>query len=109
MKPGVYAPGVTSGCLGWTGPVPDPQHPLRVHTSVPLLELNALHDPRTPYTFAVDDAAQLGAHGRLVTYLGSGHVAYPRSSCTMNTVGNYLINRVLPAPGTTCPAVPPQE
>ena len=98
-----------SGCLGWTGPVPDPQHLLRVHTSVPLLELNSQHDPRTPYSFALDTTAQLGASGRLVTYLGWGHVAYPRSRCTVSVVDSYLVNRTVPAIGASCAAVPPPD
>lgn len=98
--------GITA-CLGWTGPVNDPQHRLRVHTDVPLLELNAVHDPSTPYLWALDAAAQLGRNGRLVTYLGWGHGTYPRSSCTIGIVNDYLLNGTLPVVGASCPAVPP--
>ncbi|HEY4023844.1 MAG TPA: alpha/beta hydrolase [Pseudonocardiaceae bacterium] len=100
---------VFASCLGWTGPVNDPQQRLDVHADVPLLELNSVHDPATPYTWALDDAAQLGSAARLVTYLGWGHGAYPHSSCTQGTVDDYLINGTLPAPGATCAAVPPPD
>jgi pimeloyl-ACP methyl ester carboxylesterase len=100
---------VFTSCLGWTGPVNDPQQRLRVHADVPLLVLNSVHDPATPYAWALDDAAQMGPAARLVTYLGWGHGAYPHSSCTQGSVDDYLINGTLPAPGATCAAVPPPD
>ncbi len=96
-------------CLGWPGPVNDPQARLDVHADVPLLELNSVHDPATPYAWAVDDAAALGSAARLVTYLGWGHGAYPHTSCTQGTVDDYLIDLTLPEPGATCAAVPPSS
>jgi pimeloyl-ACP methyl ester carboxylesterase len=100
---------VFASCLGWTGPVNDPQQRLDVHVDVPLLELNSVHDPATPYVWALDDAAQLRSAARFVTYLGWGHGAYPHSDCTEGTVDDYLINGTLPAPGATCAAVPPPD
>lgn len=101
--------GVWTSCLNFAAPVNDPQHVLRVHTDFPLLEINSMHDPATPYAWAVDDAHQLGRHARFVTYLGWGHGAYPHSACTTGTVDSYLIGRVLPPVGTACPAVPPPD
>ena len=100
---------VFASCLGWTGPVNDPQQRLHVHADVPLLELNSVHDPATPYVWALDDAVQLRSAARFVTYLGWGHGAYPHSDCTEGTVDDYLINGTLPAPGATCAAVPPPD
>jgi hypothetical protein len=80
-----------------------------VHADYPLLEINSVHDPATPYAWAVDDAAQLGRAARFVTYEGWGHGAYPHSGCTTGTVDAYLIDRTLPAVGTSCPAVPPPD
>jgi pimeloyl-ACP methyl ester carboxylesterase len=100
---------VFASCLGWTGPVNDPQQRLNVHADVPLLELNSVHDPATPYVWALDDAAQLRSAARFVTSLGWGHGAYPHSDCTEGIVDDYLINRTLPAPGATCAAVPPPD
>ena len=90
-------------------PVNNPQHRLNVHADFPLLELNSVHDPATPYVWALDDAAQLGRAARFVTYQGWGHGAYPHSSCTTGTVDSYLVDRTLPAPGASCPAVPPPD
>ncbi|MEH1124161.1 alpha/beta hydrolase [Micromonospora sp. CPCC 206061] len=91
-------------CLGWPAPVRNPIRVPRVRTNTPLLLLNALHDPRTGYEWATHVAAQLGKHGRLVTYEGWGHGAYGSTPCTTAAVDRYLINLAIPAPGTRCPA-----
>ena len=101
--------GVFASCLNFPAPVNDPQHRLHVRAGVPLLEPNSVHDPATPYLWALDDAGQLGRHGRLVTYLGWGHGVYRHSDCTTGTVDSYLIARTLPPPGAFCPAVPPPD
>ncbi|WP_250029367.1 alpha/beta fold hydrolase [Paractinoplanes maris] len=90
-------------CLGWPSPVANPPAPLRVDTRRPLLLLNARHDVRTGYVWATHVAAQLGRHGRLVTYEGSGHGAYGNTPCTTAVVDRYLIDLVVPPPGTSCP------
>ncbi|GLW33259.1 alpha/beta hydrolase [Actinoplanes regularis] len=91
-------------CLGWPQPVANPPHRLDVRTRTPLLLLNAVHDPRTPYGWARHVEAELGRAGRLVTYLGSGHGAYRSSPCTIAAVDRYLIDLTVPPPGTSCPA-----
>ncbi|MEU8285200.1 alpha/beta fold hydrolase [Micromonospora sp. NPDC048905] len=91
-------------CLGWTAV--NPQHELRVRTSTPVLLLNGSYDPATPYDGAQRVARQLGTHGRLLTYEGSGHASYPRTECTRGNVDRYLIYRVLPPVGASCPAAP---
>ncbi|GAA2904338.1 peptidase [Actinoplanes cyaneus] len=91
-------------CLGWSQPVANPPHRLRVHTSTPLLVFNAVHDPRTPYAWARHVAAELGSSGRLVTYLGSGHGKYQASDCTEAVIDRYLIDLTVPPPGASCPA-----
>jgi pimeloyl-ACP methyl ester carboxylesterase len=101
--------GVFASCLNWPTRVNNPQHELHVHTTIPLLEINSLHDPATAYAWAVDDAKQLGPRARFVTYLGWGHGAYGHSDCTITTVDNYLIGTTLPPKGTTCAAVPPPD
>lgn len=93
-----------ASCLGWPPPVRNPVHVPRVRTNIPLLLLNALHDPRTGYEWATHVAAQLGTHGRLVTYEGWGHGSYGSTDCTTTAVDRYLIDLVLPPPGTRCPA-----
>ncbi|MFF5176186.1 alpha/beta hydrolase [Micromonospora sp. NPDC000089] len=91
-------------CLGWPAPVANPPHPPGVHTRTPVLLLNARHDPRTGYAWARHVAAQLGRHGRLVTYEGWGHGTYQRSACTTAVVDRYLVDLAVPPPGTSCPA-----
>ncbi|MEU4216919.1 alpha/beta hydrolase [Actinoplanes sp. NPDC026623] len=94
----------TVTCLGWQSPVRNPARVPRVRTRTPLLLLNARHDPRTGYEWATHVAAQLGRHGRLVTYDGWGHGSYRTTGCTTAAVDRYLIDLVIPAPGTRCPA-----
>jgi pimeloyl-ACP methyl ester carboxylesterase len=90
-------------CLGWQSPVANPPSRLHVHTRRPLLLLNSVHDVRTGYAWATNVARQLGPHGRLVTYEGSGHGAYGNTPCTTAVVDRYLIDLVVPPPGTRCP------
>ena len=94
-------------CLGWPQPVRNPPHRLHVRSTTPLLLVNARHDPRTPYEWAANVAAQLGPRGRLVTYEGWGHGSYRRNACTLSAVDRYLIDLVVPEPGASCPAAPP--
>jgi pimeloyl-ACP methyl ester carboxylesterase len=95
----------TAICLGW-GTASNPQHLLRVRTSAPLLVLNPLHDPATPYDGALRVVRQLGGQAHLVTYEGSGHGAYPRTECIRGHVERYLVERVAPPAGASCPAAP---
>ncbi len=74
-------------CLGAPAPVPDPNHDFRVQgLATPLLLVNALHDPYTPYSWAQRVADELDEHGVLLTSDGRGHINYrqqppwPRSS-----------------------------
>ena len=90
-------------CLGWPSPVANPPARLHVTTERPSLLLNSRHDVRTGYVWATDVARQLGRHGRLVTYEGSGHGAYGNTPCTTAAVDRYLIDLVLPPPGASCP------
>ncbi|WP_205650633.1 alpha/beta hydrolase [Actinoplanes solisilvae] len=91
-------------CLGWPNPVANPPRALHVRTRTPLLLLNSVHDVRTGYAWATNVARQLGPHGRLVTYEGSGHGAYRNTPCTEAVVDRYLIDLIVPPPGTRCAA-----
>jgi pimeloyl-ACP methyl ester carboxylesterase len=91
-------------CLGWPAPVANPPHRLHVRTTTPLLLLNSVHDVRTGYLWATNVASQLGRHGRLVTYEGSGHGAYGNTPCTTAVIDRYLIDLIVPPPGARCPA-----
>ncbi|MEV4760893.1 alpha/beta hydrolase [Micromonospora sp. NPDC049559] len=105
LRASPMAVGVTAGCLGWTK-VNNPQHRLRVRTSIPLLVLNSRYDPATPYEWGVAVARQLGDRGRFVAYQGWGHGAYGRTDCVTGHVDRYLVGRALPPRTATCPAAP---
>ncbi|MFC0627052.1 alpha/beta fold hydrolase [Kribbella deserti] len=96
-----------STCLGSPLKVGNPQHRLDVHTEIPLLVTNALHDPVAGYNWATAVARQLGRHGVLLTYDGWGHGTYNSSPCSKALIDNYLIDQVVPARGLHCPAVEP--
>jgi pimeloyl-ACP methyl ester carboxylesterase len=93
-------------CLGWKGEVNNPQHRLRVRTDLPVLVVNSLHDPITPYEWASNVADQLGRNGRLVSFDGPGHGIYPGTPCVTAFVDRYLVDRRLPPSGATCAAPP---
>ncbi|MFE9190736.1 alpha/beta hydrolase [Micromonospora sp. NPDC007208] len=95
-------------CLGTPTPVANPQHRLRVRTDVPLLIAATVHDPASGYGWARNVARQLGRHGALLTYPGWGHGSYSSSPCVQRAVDSYLIDRVVPARGASCPAVEPE-
>ena len=94
------------GCLGRDTPPANPQRPLRP-AATPVLVLGTRHDPATPYRWARRVAVRLGPAARLVTYRGSGHIAYGRSDCLIGVVDHFLFTGRTPAAGTACPAVPP--
>lgn len=94
-------------CLG-APKANNPQHVLDVHgLKTPVLLANAIHDPATPYRMAQSVQRQLGRSGVLLTYEGWGHGSYNKSPCMQAAVDNYLIKKVVPKRGTSCPAVPP--
>ncbi|MEU4688414.1 alpha/beta hydrolase [Actinoplanes sp. NPDC023714] len=95
-----------SGCAGWPDPVADPQRPIPPAT-VPVLVVNARHDPATAYAWAKSVTGQLGPKARLLTYDGWGHVAYGHSDCVSAAADRYLTTLALPAAGATCPPVAP--
>jgi hypothetical protein len=41
----------------------------------------------------------------LLTYEGTGHGVLTASDCTVSAALDYLVDRVVPAEGSSCPAV----
>lgn len=39
----------------------------------------------------------------MLTYQGSGHGPYTKSPCAQAVIDRYLIDRIVPARGVTCP------
>ncbi|QUQ62787.1 alpha/beta hydrolase [Kutzneria sp. CA-103260] len=92
-----------SSCLGWTGPLNNPQHVLRPHNAPPILMTNAIHDVATPYDWGLDVSEQLPT-ATLLTYDGTGHGDYGNSLCAHDAIDAYLLTLKLPPRGTHCPA-----
>ncbi|WP_329067925.1 alpha/beta fold hydrolase [Amycolatopsis sp. NBC_01480] len=92
-----------TNCLGWTGPVSNPQHELHVTQAPPILMTNGLHDVATPYEWATNVAQQL-PDTVLLTYDGTGHGDYGNSTCARDAIDTYLLTLARPAQGTHCAA-----
>ncbi|MFB9238011.1 alpha/beta fold hydrolase [Plantactinospora siamensis] len=96
-----------TGCLGFPGPVPNPQHRLVVRGAPALLMVNSRYDVATPYPGAVDAGRQIGRSAVLLTYDGASHADYAETSCVRAAVDAYLISLRAPGPGAHCPAIFP--
>jgi pimeloyl-ACP methyl ester carboxylesterase len=72
-------------------------------SSSPVLVVGDLHDPATPYSWAIAMARWLRP-GVLLGWNGEGHTSYMEgSSCIDAAVDAYLINLTVPHNGTICP------
>ena len=96
-----------AGCLGWPVPPSNPQADLRP-ADIPVLLVNAIHDPATAYPWAVHVAQQMGPKAVLLRYRGWGHVSYGKATCVSGLVDRYLETLVTPPPGTSCKAIEPE-
>jgi pimeloyl-ACP methyl ester carboxylesterase len=67
----------------------------------PILVVGTTGDPATPYEQSPRLAEMLGV-GRLLTWEGEGHTAYPKSPCVTAAVDAYLIDLTVPPEGTRC-------
>ena len=68
----------------------------------PMLVIATTHDPATPYTWVETFLAEIGS-GVLLVRDGDGHTGYREGSdCIDEAVDAFLLDGVLPAPGTTC-------
>jgi pimeloyl-ACP methyl ester carboxylesterase len=71
--------------------------------SPPIVVVGTVGDPATPYESTAKLAAMLGT-GRVLTWEGEGHTAYPETACIRDAVDAYFIGLTVPAEGTRCPA-----
>jgi pimeloyl-ACP methyl ester carboxylesterase len=90
------------GCQQWAAPR-EPLPAVKAAGAPPLLVVGTVNDPATPYASAQVLARTL-ATGRLLTWRGEGHTAYPKTPCITKAVDAYLISLKVPAPNTTCAA-----
>ncbi|MGB6570426.1 MAG: alpha/beta hydrolase [Trebonia sp.] len=88
-------------CAYW--PVQPAVLNIRAAGAPPILVVGDLHDPATPYRWAVNLSRDL-ASGVLLGWNGEGHTSYFQgSSCVDSTVDSYLISLHVPRSGTVCP------
>ncbi|KIW84329.1 hypothetical protein Z517_03579 [Fonsecaea pedrosoi CBS 271.37] len=89
-------------CPRWPTAVSNPPKPLDIaNTSAPVLLVNALWDPETPYSGAVNVQRQIGG-SVLLTRHGEGHGSFlvDGGGEAMDIIMDYLLTGALPAPGT---------
>lgn len=101
----LFGPALAMGmltCAEWPGR-PDPYPTGRADGAPPILVVGTTGDPATPYEQAPALADMLGV-GRLLTWDGEGHTAYPQTACVTNAVNAYLVDLVVPRAGSRCPA-----
>jgi pimeloyl-ACP methyl ester carboxylesterase len=101
----IFGPTLALGliaCQQWAG-ARQPLPKVKAAGAPPLLVVGTVHDPATPYRSAQVLAKTL-ATGRLLTWNGEGHTAYPKTTCVTTAVNTYLISLKLPKTGTTCSA-----
>jgi pimeloyl-ACP methyl ester carboxylesterase len=88
-------------CAFWPAAVQSVIGPVTAPGAPPILVVGTTGDAATPYQQAVDVASTL-QNGRLLTFDGSGHSAYGRSTCASNAETAYFVDLALPPEGTVC-------
>ncbi len=89
-------------CVFW--PADRDPYPTGTAAGAPaIVVVGTVGDPATPYENTAKLAAMLGV-GRVLTWEGEGHTAYPNTTCITDAVDRYLIDLTVPAEGLRCPA-----
>lgn len=97
-----YWGGGPSLCDFWSTPPTGKRASATAAGAPPILVVGTTGDPATPYEWSVKLAEQLES-GVLLTFEGEGHTAYNKgSSCINQAVDAFLIDGVVPTPGTIC-------
>ncbi|WP_168200878.1 alpha/beta hydrolase [Allokutzneria sp. NRRL B-24872] len=90
-------------CLGWTGPVNNPQHKLKIKDVPPILLTTSRFDVAAPLSW--NQAVHRQIPGSvLLQYDGAGHGQRANSTCALKHITDYLITLATPPPNTHCPA-----
>ncbi|WP_329111157.1 alpha/beta hydrolase [Micromonospora sp. NBC_01699] len=89
-------------CRYWPGQR-DPYPTGAATGAPPILVVGTTGDPATPYEHTPELAAMLGV-GKVLTWEGEGHTAYPQTPCINAAVDAYLLDLTVPSAGTRCPA-----
>lgn len=87
-------------CAFWPATTYEP-HRVRARGAPPTLVIGSTGDAATPYEQAVRVAHDLD-EGALLTVELEGHIALGDSACADAAATRYLVDLVIPAPGTTC-------
>ncbi|MGN9809816.1 alpha/beta hydrolase [Micromonospora sp. BQ11] len=101
----LFGPALAVGmlsCAEWPGGR-DPYPTGRADGAPPILVVGTTGDPATPYEQTPALASMLGV-GRVLTWEGEGHTAYPQTGCITAAVDAYLIGLTVPREGLRCPA-----
>jgi pimeloyl-ACP methyl ester carboxylesterase len=89
-------------CAAW--PADRDPYPTGPATGAPpIVVVGTTGDPATPYEQTAKLAQMLGV-GRVLTWEGEGHTAYPETGCVTRAVDSYLVDLVVPPEGLRCPA-----
>lgn len=101
----LFGPALAVGmlsCVEWPGGR-DPYPTGKANGAPPIVVVGTTGDPATPYEQTPRLASMLGV-GRVLTWEGEGHTAYPQTSCITNAVDAYLLDLTVPPEGQRCPA-----
>ncbi|MFC4145275.1 alpha/beta hydrolase [Micromonospora mangrovi] len=90
------------GCVEWPA-ARDPYPTGKAVGAPPIVVVGTTGDPATPYEQTGALASMLGV-GRVLTWEGEGHTAYPQTACVTDAVDAYLISLTVPRAGLRCPA-----
>jgi pimeloyl-ACP methyl ester carboxylesterase len=88
-------------CTFWPG-TKDPYPTGAAVGAPPIVVVGTTGDPATPYENTAELAKMLGT-GRVLTWEGEGHTAYPSTKCIVDAVDGYLIDLQVPKEGLRCP------
>jgi pimeloyl-ACP methyl ester carboxylesterase len=93
---------ISSICQSWPG-TKESRYAggFKVKTENPVLVVNTLFDPATPYHGA-KTVKRLLRNSRLLTVNGWGHTSLFTSACANNMVSDYLLTGSLPDKGASC-------
>jgi pimeloyl-ACP methyl ester carboxylesterase len=89
-------------CTFWPVPTQGTVGPIHAAHAPPVLVVGAVHDPATPYSWAVSVSTEMRT-AQLLTVDGTSHTSYARGDgCVDDAVDHYLIDLVLPERGEKC-------
>ena len=89
-------------CAFWEAPVTGEPGVVIAEGAAPILVVGNTGDAATPYVAAERVADALDS-GVLLTYRGTGHTSFNSDGCVRDVVRAYLVDLVVPPPGTECP------